>query len=89
MKSVQIDRSRPLREQPATGHNRFHPDIPPIVTVAEGEEVALETRDGVTVRCRERFRRRHESVPVRIGLDDGHHACGGCGRTSMSPTSTS
>ncbi len=47
MKSVQIDRSRPLREQPTTGHNRFHPDIPPIVTVDEGEEVALETRDGV------------------------------------------
>jgi formamidase len=47
MKSVEIDRKKPLREQPATGHNRFHPDIPPIVEVGEGEEVVLETRDGV------------------------------------------
>jgi formamidase len=47
MKSVEIDRSKRLRDQPATGHNRFHPDIPPIVTVDEGEEVVLATRDGV------------------------------------------
>src|SRR5215470_12163096 len=45
MKSVEIDRSKRLKDQPATGHNRFHPDIPPILTVDEGEEVALETRD--------------------------------------------
>jgi len=47
MKSVEIDRSKRLRDQPATGHNRFHPDIPPIVSVDEGEEVVLATRDGV------------------------------------------
>ena len=47
MKSVEIDRARPLREEPSTGHNRFHPDIPPILEVDEGEEVVLETRDGV------------------------------------------
>jgi formamidase len=45
MKSVTIDRRRPLREEPHTGHNRWHPDIPPIIEVEEGEEVALETRD--------------------------------------------
>ena len=45
MKSVAIDRRRPLRDEPTTGHNRWHPDIPPIVEVDEGEEVALETRD--------------------------------------------
>src|SRR5262245_17810284 len=45
MKSITIDRSRPLREQPKTGHNRWHPDIPPAIEVDEGEEVALETRD--------------------------------------------
>jgi formamidase len=45
MKTVTIDRNRPLREQPATGHNRWHPAIPPIVEVDEGEEVALETRE--------------------------------------------
>ena len=46
MKSVEIDRNRRLIDQPGTGHNRWHPDIPPIVEVSEGEEVVLETRDG-------------------------------------------
>ncbi|MCI0548524.1 MAG: acetamidase/formamidase family protein [Candidatus Rokubacteria bacterium] len=47
MKSVEIDRKKRLKEQPATGHNRFHPDIPPLIEVEPGEEVVLETRDGV------------------------------------------
>jgi formamidase len=47
MKSVEIDRGKRLRDQPTTGHNRFHPDIPPLVSVDEGEEVVLITRDGV------------------------------------------
>src|SRR6266705_763710 len=47
MKSVEIDRAKRLKDQPTTGHNRFHPDVPPIVVVEEGEEVVLETRDGV------------------------------------------
>jgi formamidase len=45
MKTVAIDRRRPLSKEPQTGHNRWHPDIPPIIEVEEGEEVALETRD--------------------------------------------
>src|SRR5207245_6778783 len=51
MKSVEIDRGKRLRDQPTTGHNRFHPDIPPLVTVDEGEEVVLATRDGVDGQC--------------------------------------
>ena len=47
MKSVEIDRGKRLKDQPTTGHNRFHPDIPPLLTVDEGEEVVLATRDGV------------------------------------------
>jgi len=47
MKSVEIDRGKRLKDQPTTGHNRFHPDLPPILTVDEGEEVVLATRDGV------------------------------------------
>ena len=47
MKSIEIDRGKRLRDQPTTGHNRFHPDIPPLATVDEGEEVVLATRDGV------------------------------------------
>ena len=45
MKTLAIDRSKRLHEQPHTGHNRWHPDIPPILEVGPGEEVALETRD--------------------------------------------
>ena len=45
MKSVEIDRSKRLKEEPAKGHNRWHPDIAPILEVDPGEEVVLETRD--------------------------------------------
>ena len=47
MKSVTIDRRRHLADQPRTGHNRWHPDVPPAVEVDEGEEVLLETRDAL------------------------------------------
>ena len=42
---VRVDRSKTLLEEPATGHNRWHPDIPPIVRCEPGDEVVLETRD--------------------------------------------
>ncbi len=45
MQSITIDRSKPLREESNTGHNRWHPDISAVVEVDEGEEVVLETRD--------------------------------------------
>ena len=45
MKSITIDRNKRLKEEPQTGHNRWHPDIPPILEVDPGEEVVLETRD--------------------------------------------
>ena len=45
MKSIEIDRSVPLTEEPDKGHNRFHPDIPPVLEVDEGEEVVFQTRD--------------------------------------------
>ena len=45
MKSIVIDRNKRLKDQPDTGHNRWHPDISPIVDVDPGEEVVLETRD--------------------------------------------
>src|SRR6201988_2039403 len=47
MHSIRIDRGRRLAEEAGQGHNRFHPDIAPIVEVGEGEEVALETRDAL------------------------------------------
>ena len=45
MKSVHIDRSKRLKDEPGTGHNRWHPDIEPILEVEVDEEVVLETRD--------------------------------------------
>jgi formamidase len=45
MKSIEIDRSKPLADQPETGHNRWHPDIRAVLEVAEGEECLLQTRD--------------------------------------------
>ena len=45
MKSIEIDRSKTLIEEPEKGHNRWHPDIPPVIAADPGEEVVLETRD--------------------------------------------
>jgi formamidase len=47
MKSIEIDRSKRLRDQPHTGHNRWHPDVTPVLEVDPGEEVVLQTRDAV------------------------------------------
>ena len=47
MKSVEIDRSKPLADEPHTGHNRWHPDLTPVLEVDEGEEVVLPTRDAL------------------------------------------
>jgi formamidase len=47
MHAIRIDRQKRLAEEPGCGHNRFHPDIEPIIEVGEGEEVALETRDAL------------------------------------------
>ena len=44
-KNISIDRNKRLRDEPHTGHNRWHPDIPPALEVDPGEEVTLETRD--------------------------------------------
>jgi len=46
-KSIQIDRKKHLADEPKTGHNRWHPDIPPVVEVEQGDEVMLETRDAI------------------------------------------
>lgn len=44
---IRIDSSRPLRDEPGTGHNRWHPDIRPVVRCRPGEEVVMETRDAL------------------------------------------
>jgi formamidase len=47
MHAIRIDRTKPLAVEPHCGHNRYHPDIAPVLEVAEGEEVVLETRDAL------------------------------------------
>lgn len=44
-KSISIDRNKRLRDEPHKGHNRWHPDIAPVIEAEPGEEVTLETRD--------------------------------------------
>lgn len=47
MRGIKVDRSRHLCDEPKTGHNRWHPDLQPILEAEQGEDVALETRDAV------------------------------------------
>ena len=42
---ISIDRSKTLQEEPASGHNRWHPDIAPVAEVEPGLVIGLETRD--------------------------------------------
>ena len=49
-KSIEIDRKKRLRDEPGKGHNRWHPDIAPVIEVEPGEEVTLETRDANDLR---------------------------------------
>lgn len=44
-REVRIDPRKTLAEEPNTGHNRWHPAIPPAVACDPGDEVILETRD--------------------------------------------
>lgn len=44
---IRIDGSVPLSREPEKGHNRWHPDIAPVVRCAPGDEVVLETRDAL------------------------------------------
>src|SRR5438132_8416409 len=46
-KSITIDRSKHLNEEPNTGHNRWHPDVTPVIEVEPGEQIALDTRDAL------------------------------------------
>ena len=47
MHAIRIDRTKSLAQEPRCGHNRYHPDIAPVLEVGEGEEVTLETRDAL------------------------------------------
>jgi formamidase len=38
---------RALVDAPETGHNRWHPDLPPALTVEPGDEIVVDCRDGL------------------------------------------
>jgi formamidase len=42
---IQLDLSKPMDEQDMPGHNRWHPDIPPIVSVNPGELFRVQCKD--------------------------------------------
>jgi formamidase len=42
-----VDAALPLADEPASGHNRWHPDLEPLASVAPGAELTLVTRDGL------------------------------------------
>ena len=64
MKSIEIDRSKRLKEEPSKGHNRWHPDVTPVVEADLGEEVVLETRDAADCQIRKGM-----SVHDLVGMD--------------------
>ena len=44
---VRTDPTKTLAEQPEIGHNRWHPDIPAVLSCRPGEDVVLETLDAL------------------------------------------
>ncbi|MFB4306809.1 formamidase [Actinomadura sp. GTD37] len=40
-----VDQSKSMRDQEVPGHNRWHPDIPPAVTVRPGSQIRVESRE--------------------------------------------
>jgi formamidase len=64
---VTIDPRVPLAQQPATGHNRWHPEIAPLVRERAGEPVTLETRDALDGQITERT----TAASMRDGLSLG------------------
>lgn len=42
---IRLDTAKPLATQPGRGHNRWHPDIAPVIHVQPGDEVLIDTLD--------------------------------------------
>jgi formamidase len=42
---IEIDRSVPLHDGAARGHNRWHPELEPVATCEPGDDVTFEVRD--------------------------------------------
>lgn len=46
---IAVDRGRTLQQEPASGHNRWHPGIEPAARIASGDEITLECRNGLNL----------------------------------------
>ncbi len=44
---IRVQAGKPLADQPGVGHNRWHPDIEPVIKVEPGVSVRLETLDAM------------------------------------------
>lgn len=44
---IELDLTRPLVAVPGIGHNRWHPDIPPLARIKQGDVVEVDLRDGL------------------------------------------
>ena len=44
---IHVDRGLPLAAQPAKGHNRWHPDIAPVLRITPGTQVEIQTLDAM------------------------------------------
>jgi formamidase len=40
-----VDQAKSMRDQAVPGHNRWHPDIPPAITVRPGQDIRVECRE--------------------------------------------
>ena len=45
--TITVDFGRRLAEQPNVGHNRWHPAIPPVLSIEPGDSVVLQTLDAM------------------------------------------
>ena len=62
---IEVDRTLPLHKQPGKGHNRWHPDIEPVIRVSAGSLVEMETLDAVDGQLR------RGAKPEELGVDLG------------------
>jgi hypothetical protein len=50
MRAIRIDRGKRLYDEPNSGHNRYRPDIAPVVEIDQGEEIARKRAMGSMAR---------------------------------------
>jgi formamidase len=64
---------RALVDAPETGHNRWHPDLPPALSVESGDEIVVDCRDGLDGQITPATR---DADLAALDLDRGHPLSG-------------